>query len=226
MTGTPARRIVLLGAGGHAREVASCIEDLAASGESIELLGYIDERIAPGPRGPSRVLGDFSVIGKLLERETGRLGYITAVGDNALRRRFVAKAESSGVMGWEAFDLRHPLSHIDEGSSVGPGTYLAPFSSITAGTSVGAHCILNVHASVAHDCEVGDYCNLNPGVTVCGNVRLGPGSYIGAGATVIDGIEIGAETIVGAGAVVTEDLPARCTAVGVPARITRKHGAG
>lgn len=50
-------------------------------------------------------------------------------------------------------------------------------------------------------------------------VTIGDGAWIGAGAKILDGIEIGEQAVVGAGAVVRESVPARATAVGVPARI-------
>ena len=50
--------------------------------------------------------------------------------------------------------------------------------------------------------------------------RIGRGALLASGATVIGDISIGDHAKVGAGAVVTHDVPAGCTAVGVPARLT------
>jgi acetyltransferase-like isoleucine patch superfamily enzyme len=36
-------------------------------------------------------------------------------------------------------------------------------------------------------------------------------------------VEIGEETIIGAGAVVAKSLPAKCTAVGIPAKPVKLH---
>jgi acetyltransferase-like isoleucine patch superfamily enzyme len=54
-------------------------------------------------------------------------------------------------------------------------------------------------------------------------IVLKRGCYIGAGAIILHGITIGEEAIIGAGAVVTRDVPAHCTAVGVPARVTSQE---
>lgn len=43
--------------------------------------------------------------------------------------------------------------------------------------------------------------------------------YIGAGAKVLGPIRVGANAIIGANAVVLQDVPPRCRAVGIPARI-------
>jgi acetyltransferase-like isoleucine patch superfamily enzyme len=46
---------------------------------------------------------------------------------------------------------------------------------------------------------------------------------IGVGATILPGVRIGRGAQIGAGAVVTEDVPAYCVAVGVPAKVTRER---
>ena len=50
---------------------------------------------------------------------------------------------------------------------------------------------------------------------MAGSVAINNGSQI------IQGLTIGENTIVGAGAVVVRDLPANCTAVGVPAQVIK-----
>lgn len=50
--------------------------------------------------------------------------------------------------------------------------------------------------------------------------RIGRGVLLSTGATIIGDVEIGDFGKVGAGSVVTSDVPAGCTAVGVPARLT------
>jgi serine O-acetyltransferase len=50
---------------------------------------------------------------------------------------------------------------------------------------------------------------------------LGDGVFIGAGAKIIGAVTIGAHARIGANAVVVHDVPADCTAVGIPARVVR-----
>jgi acetyltransferase-like isoleucine patch superfamily enzyme len=52
-------------------------------------------------------------------------------------------------------------------------------------------------------------------------VRIERDVWIGTKVTVCRGVHIGTGTVVGANAVVTRDLPARCVAVGVPARVIK-----
>ena len=50
--------------------------------------------------------------------------------------------------------------------------------------------------------------------------KIGRGVYLSAGSTIVGGVSIGDFAKIGAGAVVEHDVPAGCTAVGVPARLT------
>lgn len=53
---------------------------------------------------------------------------------------------------------------------------------------------------------------------------IGNDVKIGTGAKILGPITVGEETQIGANAVVTTDLPARVTAVGMPARVVREDG--
>lgn len=215
--------VVVIGAGGHGREVAAYLTALAAT-DNVQFAGFIDEELPPGPAPLGRILGGFHDLALFVRaRAAATVFFITAAGDNTLRRHFVQAVGALDLSKLRPWTVVHPSAVVGPEVEIGPGTCLAPGSIVTTRSRIGAHCILNVNASVSHDCVVGDFCNINPGAVICGNVRLDDGCYIGAGAVVIDHVTIGANTVVGAGAVVTEDLPAAVTAVGVPAKVIRRR---
>jgi sugar O-acyltransferase (sialic acid O-acetyltransferase NeuD family) len=216
--------LVFIAGGGHAAELLSYLDDLAAAGTPVNLLGVIDEGKPPGPWETSRILGGFDALAQLLASHAGPVHYLTAVGNNAVRRRLVQKAEAQTPRP-TPWTLRHPTAQIGRAVTIGPGTMLAPNVVVTTRVRIGSHCILNARANVHHDCVVGDYVNINPGATVCGNVTLGEDVFFGAGATAIERVSVGAGSIIGAGAAVVRPIPAHVTAVGVPARVTKHHQA-
>lgn len=78
------------------------------------------------------------------------------------------------------------------------------------------------------DARVGDDCMIMQQVTLgmIGNGEvpvIGNRVYIGAGAKVIGRVHVGDGARIGAMAVVLEDVPAGCTAVGIPARIVTRQ---
>jgi sugar O-acyltransferase (sialic acid O-acetyltransferase NeuD family) len=216
------RQVIIIGAGRHGREIHSYICDLAACGEKISLIGFVDEKKAVGPWEGSRVLGDFDSLRHFLRKQPrSKFYYITATGDNRARKRFVQKINTLSAPNLLPLTLSHPTASIGSKAEIGEGSCFAPGSIITTGVKIGRHCIVNVNTSVSHDCLIGDYTNINPGAVVCGDVKIGQGCYIGAGATIIDKVIIGEWAIIGAGAVVIDNTPANVTVAGVPARIIK-----
>lgn len=60
------------------------------------------------------------------------------------------------------------------------------------------------------------------GMTRIAPIRIGRGSWIGQNVVIMPGVTIGELAIVGANSVVTRDVPARCIAVGSPARVVKR----
>jgi serine O-acetyltransferase len=101
--------------------------------------------------------------------------------------------------------------------------------SIHPSASIGSSVYLD-HATgiiIGADSSIGDGATIMQNVTIGRGPdrplrapRIGRGVLLASGASVIGDISIGDFAKIGAGAVVTHDVPAGCTAVGVPARLT------
>ena len=104
---------------------------------------------------------------------------------------------------------------------------------INKGTAIVAHFAVEIGDDVwtGHNCYITDqnhgYKNLDLPIGAQSMeerpVRIGSGSWLGYGVVVLPGVTIGEHVVVGAGSVVTHDLPDRCVAAGVPARIVSQH---
>ena len=62
-----------------------------------------------------------------------------------------------------------------------------------------------------------------PSCNISGEVIVEEGVYCGTGVKIINQIQIGEYSTIGAGAVVVSNLPAHCTAVGVPAKVIKQY---
>ncbi len=209
------KRVVIIGAGGHGREVADILRHQALAVGEIEPIGFTDDnRDLHGQELDGLpVLGDWSWFDGADRRD---IAVVCAVGSPQVCRRLAERARGIGL---SFASVISPLAHISPYARLGKGVTVFPNVVINTGAFIDSHSILNVGVVVSHDATVGPYSNINPGAQLAGSVTIGEGCYIGMGASVIQGRSIGAWSVVGAGAVVIRDLPANVTAVGVPAKI-------
>ena len=105
---------------------------------------------------------------------------------------------------------------------------------IHPGATIGRRVFID-HGSgvvIGETAEVGNDVTLYQGCTLGGTGKdvgkrhptLENGVMVGAGAKVLGPMRIGENTKIAAGSVVLTELPANCTAVGVPARVVRRDG--
>ena len=103
--------------------------------------------------------------------------------------------------------------HVDvhPAARIGPGLLLDHATGIV----IGETAVVGANVSLLHHVTLG-------GTGAAGGDRhpkLGDGVLLGAGVAVLGPVVIGNGAKVGAGSVVMSDVPPRCTAVGVPARV-------
>jgi len=211
------KRVAIIGAGGHGREVADILRHQVDRRADLEIVGFIDED--PSHRG--RVVNDLPVLGDWSWFEgvdKSAIAVVCAVGLPQTRKRI---AEYATAIGLSFISAISPLANVSPYAKIAEGVMMFPHTFAGPDSFLGDHAIVNVGATISHDTRIARYGTLNPGVHLAGNVIIGEGCYLGIGSSIIHGISIGSWTTVGAGAVVVRDLPEHVTAVGVPAKVIK-----
>lgn len=210
-------KVVILGAGGLAREVYGVFCDLNKIGCNIEVLGFIDEIPANWGRNLCGIpiLGDFQWFEAVNKDE---LKAICAIGSPRVKKSLVKKANRLRLGFCTAV---HPSVQLSKYVEIGFGTIVTAGCILTTQIKIGNHVYLNLDTTVGHDVVVEDFVNVAPGCHISGNVRLKEGVDLGTGAVILQGITIGKWSVIGAGAVVVEDIPDNAVAFGTPAKVTR-----
>lgn len=211
-------RVVVVGTSGHAGVVIDAIE--RAGGRRVA--GLVDSFRAAGEQAHGYpVIGPEDALPAFLARE-GDCALVVAIGDNFQRRRMTARLREL-VPGSRFATLVHPRACVSPRATLGEGVVVLAGAIVGAGASVAEGGLLNTAASLDHDCRMAPFASLGPRATAGGNVRIGECSAIAIGATVLHGRQVGEHAVIGAGAVVLGDMPERCVAYGVPARIIRRR---
>ena len=190
-------RVVILGAGGFAREVLDVYDACNEAGWGpFEVVGFLADDSPVGTRVNDRpILGGVDWL-------SGRddVMAICAIGDPATRRRVVRAAAESGA---SFHTVVHPDARMTRWVELGSGTVVTAGCILTNQIRIGSHVHVNLDSTIGHDCVVKDFVTIAPGVHVSGNVTLEEGCNVGTGAVIIQQHRVGAGAVIGAGAVVT-----------------------
>ena len=211
--------IAIYGAGGFGREVLTLLEQVNSQERRYNFIGFFDDGKVCG----SDVNG-YLVLGGIneLNAHEGRLALILALGDPMVKKTIYAKIKKNDVI---YPSLVHPSVIVGDWNYVtlGKGCVICAGCLITVNITIHYFTILNLGCTVGHDTEIGAFSSFMPSVNISGEVKIEEGVYVGTGVKIINRLNIGNWTIVGAGAVVSRNLPACCTAVGIPAKPIKYH---
>lgn len=208
------KKLVILGSGGHAKEILVALDDINTRELAFDFLGFVD----PGsPERKGRYMYGRPVIGgfEVALEPASEIFFCCGIGDPFARMKECIAAE---LLGWTPATLIHPAASVATNSRIGRGTFIALGSIVGADAIVGVHCSVNVYAAVGHDSSVGDYAVLSPGAKVLGRAEIGDLVLIGANAVVNVGRKMGRAAVLGAASFLVEDLAPGRSALGNPAR--------
>jgi sugar O-acyltransferase (sialic acid O-acetyltransferase NeuD family) len=204
-------KLVVFGAGGHAKVVIDIIERQG----TYEIAGLLDDDL----KHKGELFFGYPVLGTRVELPalfSAQLCHaIVTIGDNASRAAVAAYLDQHG---WRFASAIHPRASIGRGVKIGPGSVVMAGCVVNADAYLGGQVIINTGATVDHDCRIEDAVHIAPGCHLCGGVSVGQGSLLGAGTTVTPGVKIGCKVIVGAGSTVIRDVADEARVSGSPAR--------
>lgn len=212
--------IVILGAGGFARETLDVLDAINAESRRYRVRGFLDDNAADLPDS----INGQPVLGTLdwLAAHPGT-AVVCGVGAPEVRRRMILRVSEYDV----SFPaLIHPNAVLTRWITIREGAIITAGCILTNQITIGAHVHLNLDCTVGHDAVIEDYGTLAPGVHVSGIVTVREGAYIGTGANIIQSKTVGEWSVVGAGSTVVKDVPPNTTAVGVPAKVIKERPAG
>jgi sugar O-acyltransferase (sialic acid O-acetyltransferase NeuD family) len=172
-------KLLLVGAGGHARTVVDALND---NGHEILAYTALDPSTwldAPYLSDEDAKPGDFD-------------GFVMGVG-GVMGDMLAARLElfrAYQARGFEAVTLIHSTAYVAPGAAVADGATILPRSAINLGAVIGPAAIINTGAIVEHDVRIGAGAHVAPGAVVLGAAHVGDNAMIGAGAVVLPGGEV------------------------------------
>lgn len=185
---------VLIGNGGHAREV------MAQMG--IKLDRFVDDQYVNDETFP------------ISELDPEKHAVMIAVA-NSKDRFDIAQRLPKGI---QFFTFVHPTSLVMDNVEIGEGSFIGAYSILTTNIKLGKHAILNRGNHIGHDCRIGDYFSAMPGAIVSGNVTIYSLVYMGSNSSIREKLSIHSLSTIGMNSAVVKHIEDGGVYVGVPSK--------
>ena len=183
---------VLIGNGGHAREV------MAQMG--LKLTRFVDEEFVDEDSLP------------ISQFDPTKYVAMVAIANSKDRYDMVQKLPKET----QFFTFIHPTALIMDNVEIGEGSFIGAYSILTTNIKIGKHAILNRGNHIGHDCETGNYFSAMPGSIISGNVKIHDCVYIGTNSSVKEKISIHSLVTIGSNSTVVKHIDESGTYAGVP----------
>ncbi len=209
------KRVVIIGAGGHARDTAWHAREVNRRTPTFDVLGFVVSDLTRLGPHDSPVLGDETWID---EHRQEIHGLVLGIGSPRARAQVAARLqERFPELEWPT--IVHPSALLDWNTlQIGRGVLVGAGVIGTVNVRIEDFAVLNPTVTLGHEAVVGTCSVMNHAAGLSGGTVLEREVLVGTGARVLQYRRVGAQAQVGAGAVVTKDVPAGETWVGIPAR--------
>lgn len=212
------KKIVLVGAGGHALSVIDSIQ----SNREYEIVGITDLGYVVGEKILGyEVIGNDAILKSVFDSGV-KYAFVTvgSIGNTSLRKELFCILKDIGFI---IPAIVNTSSNIGSDVWLGEGVYVGKNTVVSLKSTIGDMAIINTGSIIEHGCCIDEFTHIGPGAVICGDVKIGARTHVGANATVIQGVNIGDNSIIGAGSVVVHDVPSKVIAYGNPCKVVRNN---
>ena len=207
--------IVIIGAGGLAKEVAFLIKDINEKKKQWNILGFIDKN----EKNIGIKLNGIPIIGtdEWLMKYGKSISIAFGIGETGLIKKLSINYSKNDI--FEFPNLIHPNAVGDwDNISLGVGNIICANNVFTTSIHIGNFNYFNLSCTLGHDSIIGNYNVITPTVNISGGVKMEDEILLGTGSQILQNINICSNCVVGAGSVVIKSISKPGTYIGIPAK--------
>ena len=212
-------KIVIIGAGQHARVVLYNIEEQ----NKYEVIGFLDSddnRIG-NIFEEKKILGNYQKENlREFSKKIGTNKFFIGFGNMKYRKKVFDYFINNG---WEAVNIIHPDAVVSKNARLGKGILIECGCLITPNPVIGNNVVVNTGSQVNHDNIIEDNVYIASGVILSGGIKIGENTLLDDGVIITLGCSVGENSLIGAGGVVTKNIPAGVVAYGNPCKVIRDN---
>ena len=189
------KKIILVGAGGHAKSCIDIIEKI----KNFKIIGLIEKKFK------KKSINSYPLV-KFKKVKKNTFYLLICIGQ-ILNSNLRKKLFKEGIgKGYKFTKIISPNSYVSSKAKIGDGTIVMHGAIVNAGAVIGKNCIINSKSLIEHDVTIGDHCHISTGAILNGGVSLKDDSFVGSGSIIKEGIKIGKKTIIPGNVFVNKNL--------------------
>ena len=184
------KKIILIGAGGHAK---SCV-DVIDSQKKFKVSLMVDKVYKN--QGQIKTILELNF---LANYELSKKNLFIGVGQlksGKLRKKIFKFYKNKGCI---FPTIKSKLSYVSKNSSIGEGTIIMHKAFVNSNVSIGKNCIINSGVIIEHDVIIGNNVHIAPGAIILGGCNIKENSFIGSGTVLKQNTILTKETILPSG---------------------------
>ena len=196
------KKIILIGAGGHAKSCIEIIENL----NEYSIYGLLDSSTENSNLLDYSILGTDTELDKIKE-ELGDVYALITVGQiktSNARKELYKEVKKHG---FDTPVIASKSAYVSKHCEINPGTIIMNRAIVNASAVIGENCILNNNSLIEHDAMIGDHCHISTGTIINGGAEIGSNTFIGSGSIIKQGTKVGSNCLISAGLFIEEDVP-------------------
>lgn len=182
------KKIILVGAGGHAKSCINLIEKI----NEFKIIGLTDLK-KNGYVLNYKILGDDNILNQKKFKNINLCLSFGSISNIPLREKIYNKLKSKG---FNFPKLISKEASISKFSKIGSGTMIMGNTFINSDVCIGDNCIINNNSLIEHDVKIGNNSQISTSVTINGSCKIGSNCFIGSGTVIKNNIKIKNNTFV------------------------------
>ncbi len=194
------KKIILIGAGGHAK---ACI-DVIEEEKKYKILGLVEKKKTKNNKFMNYpILGDDSYLSKIKKKNLNALITVGQIKNSYLREKIFNHLIN---LGFVLPIIISPKAYVSKKSKIGSGSIVMHNAVVNSSVYIGKNCIINNRSLIEHGVSIGNHTHISTGAIINGDCLIGNNSFVGSGAVIKEGIKIGDHCIVGMGKIVKKNV--------------------